>query len=96
MGSRVLRKICANLAGLIKLSHRFLQARNRDVKVGTRCLDVGMTKHVLHLVEWPARFKEPTPNLVSQVMKAQIADVGLPTDRLTQVVAGAGTSMRGA
>ena len=80
----------------VKLSHRFMQARNRDVKVGTRCLDVGMTKHVLHLVEWPTRFKEPTPNLVSQVMKAQIADVGLPTDRLTQVVADAGTSMRGA
>ena len=30
-----------------------------------------MTKHVLHLVEWPARFKEPTPNLVSQVMKTR-------------------------
>ena len=71
MGSRVLCKICANLAGLINLSHRFMQARNRDVKVGTRCLDVGMTKHVLHLVKWPARFKEPTPNLVSQVMKTR-------------------------
>ena len=73
-----------------------MQARKRDVKVGTRCLDVGMTKHVLHLVEWPARFKEPIPSFVSQVMKAQIADVGLPTDRLTQVVADAGASMGGA
>ena len=55
-----------------------------------------MAKYVLDLVEWPARFKEPTPNLVSQVVKAQAADGGLPTDRLTQVVADAGTSIRGA
>ena len=72
----------AAISGFVEATHRFVGAGQGDIQMGAGRLNVRMAEHVLHLMQGPVGLQKPTPGLVPQVVKVEIANPRLPTGRL--------------
>ena len=56
----------------VESPHAVVQPEPRGVQVGRRLRHVRVPEHVLHVVQRPAGFQQPTAALVAQVVEVQV------------------------